>query len=403
VQSLTAAPRGALTDAQVMGVMVLASDVNYRAGLELVDHADAFLADISDQVAVDSQAQTQHDNGADVHGTIQFTLEGTPLYWGSDRVKPYTVLTSSSYPGISVRFNHGVYVVTTPDSSPDTTPDLAQFKVTGYDKLYLLQGQVGDSYTIPKGADVLTAARTLVTLAGGGTHVNFDSTKAGTTTSSDQVWPFTSDHQYTWLEILTDLLASINYQPPWVDADGWYRSGPVIPNASRASEFWMIAGGTPQVKQAYPADWARRISVSATGRRHTQDRWNTPNRWVFVQNNLDYEPVEGGGLYTVNNPDEGPTSQVQLGHIITTSAFLDAASQADLQAQGDKIVSDAINVPETLAWDSAPIGIAGHDDVLTYSDPNLVGGNVDLRVAVSTWTLPWFGTDMSWSGTVVGT
>jgi hypothetical protein len=126
-----------------------------------------------------------------------------------------------------------------------------------------------------------------------------------------------------------------------------------------------------------------------------------PNWWRFVQNGLSFAPIEGSGQYTVTDTSS-PTGSDTTGMVIRKPVFLDATDQANLVSQGDLIVAADKNVAETITLETAPLPIAGHADVLLYSNPRLPGGTVRKLVADS-WSLPLAGSPlaMSWAFTTV--
>ncbi|MDI1290915.1 MAG: hypothetical protein PSX37_13320, partial [bacterium] len=109
MQALTAPPRDALTEAQVLALLT-SDEVTITPGLDLLDSTNMFVADLS--VDFDG-GSVSRNNFADVHGTCSLVIL-RELAWGKDRVRPFIVLDDGS---VSARFNLGVYVLTTPDSA----------------------------------------------------------------------------------------------------------------------------------------------------------------------------------------------------------------------------------------------------------------------------------------------
>lgn len=204
----------------------------------------------------------------------------------------------------------------------------------------------------------LDAVRTVIELAGGGAPVLFDGTQQVAVLDGPMVWAIADGVEPTWLEIINDLLDAIGYEALWVDADGNYRSQP-----------WQ----DPLVR---PVDWTfdvadPRTSLVGPDRTEDADVWSAPNRWKFVRRGMAVQPVDGDGIYVVDNVNRGPSSQQSIGKVRTTLRYLDAVDQASLEAQGDKIVAQDTAVTRTITIDVDPLPIAGHLDVVQYVDEDL--------------------------------
>lgn len=403
MQQLIEYPRNTLTNAQVLQAIQYSSHVDIDAGLDLLDATSTFVADVSPALLVDTASVTR-DNTAMIPGGFSGTLEpaqatvnGAPWVpaWGLDRIRPWMTMDAKTGLG-PIRFNLGVFLATTPGQAlNEDAPSAVQYAVTGYDKMYLLTNEVGDSYSVAAGTNIATAVQTVLTAA-----AYYDSLALlennGSTTATDMVWPLTSDHQYTYLDVINDLVAAGGYAPLWVDQNGAYRLQAFIAPGSRQSELYLAAGATASAIALYgsAALAVAQGIVAYEGRAVTLDTWNVPNYWRFVQNGLTFVPVEGGGLYTVANYGDGPTSQFAVQRTIRTTQYLDAASQAALVTQGDAIVAAAKAGAEQYTLNTGPIPIAGNYDIVTYSDTQLP---VDKKLMALQYTLPLNGDDMSWT------
>lgn len=373
MQLLTGAPRDGLTAEQVTAILQ-ADALIVSAGLEQLDTNDQLVADITDVL---QGGEVDRDMTATVHGSCKLTLSQA-LAWGSVRVRPYMTLTGG---GLSARWDLGVFVLTTPDNPIGSNPPA--YAVSGFDKLYLLQNPIGDSYAVPAGSNVLDAVRTLLTASGVGGAVLLDSTAGALTLATDMVWPLTSSDVPTYLEVINALLAAISYIPLWADEDGAFRSSPDVLPEDRPVEF------------AFTADDPR-LSLVGVERTLTSDMWAVPNWWRFIQNGLTAAPSEGAGQYTVTNTSQGATSVDRLGRTVRKVLFLDAADQDSLVAQGDAQVAADRRVSSVLKLKLGPWPPAGHRDVYSYTDAAL-GGLV--KVLCESWTLPLDGTlgDQVWT------
>jgi len=369
VQILTASPRDHLTDAQVR-TLLTAPRVEVSAGLELLDSSNVLVEDISDQLV---SGEVSRQNFADVHGSCRLVIE-RELAWGKDRVRPYMTLANG---GISARFNVGVFVLTTPDSTRGDSVD--EFTVSGFDLLHLLQAPVGDTYVATSGTTVLAAVQAALTASGAGMALLLDGTLQATTLPDTLVWALTDSNPASWLSIINDLLATISYRGLWMDQDGIARSGPYANPSTRPVEWTFDT-----------AD----ISTDLVGESRSlkSDVWAAKNWWRFVRKGMTAQPVEGAGIYTVTNASTGRTSVAALGREVRAAVkFLDAADQTTLVAQGDRIVADDQAVSRTFTINVDPFPAAGHFDVVQFND----AGDSD-KCQVNSWTLPLDGTQGRW-------
>lgn len=389
MQSLLDHPREPFTIQQVMDVLVYSKEVSVSIGMDLLDTKDSFVEDLTPYLLYGSDSITR-DNFATVHSSLAFSIQES-MQWGVDRVKPYMMLSSPTVSNI--RFDLGVYVLMTPiqDLSPVLFGNTV-YKTTGYDKLYLLNQPIGDTYTVPAGSSYLNAVQTMIVAAGAGNRWIFDQSALSKVTPVDVVFPLDSNTQNTtWLTAINALLAGINYRGLWADQEGRYRSEPYQNPSVRGVEFDISVLGN---SNSVTSDENRTVS---------DDQWNIPNKWVFVQNNTVGSPVEGVSMYTVNNTAVGRSSQTSLGRVVPVVYFYDAADYATLVSLGNNRVSADMDTPELFTISTFALPIAGHFDILRYSDPNLSGrfGNT-RKLQARSWQLPLDGSNMTWALETVG-
>ena len=382
MQTLNAPPRDAFTASQVTSLL-LAPAITVSAGLERLNASLVVQEDISNDLL---SGQVDRLMNATVHGTCKLDISRA-LAWGIDLVRPYMTITDGR---ITARFNLGVFSLTTPERLGGINPET--YTCAGFDRLYLLHRPVGDSYAVTAGTGYLAAIRSVVATAGL-TGINLDGTAELKTLPTDMVWPLVKSTTTavktlapsavnagpgatTWLNIVNDLLAAINYRGLWADENGIFRSEPYINPALRPPEFTFTVDAQTIVGQT---------------RAFVQDIWAVPNRWVFIQQNPATAPVEGTGQYTVNNVNTGLTSQKSRGLVWAKVVELAAADQATLGAQGDVIVAADQRVAATIKPTTGPFPVAGHWDVFNLVDPSLLV----QKVVCSQWQLPLDGSDMT--------
>jgi hypothetical protein len=369
MQQLTQAPRNNLTAVQVTALLV-GDGVTVTAGLELLDGNNVFVSDLSTNLVSGS---VERHNFATVHGLCKLVIEGA-LAWGKDRVRPYMTLSNL---GVSARFNMGVFVMTTPDTQRGEDP--ISYSVNGYDLLFLLQAGPGDTYVATSGTTYLAAVQAVLAASGVGGTLQIDGTSAASTLPNDMVWALTPNVAISYLGIINDLLQAINYRGLWCDENGNFRSGPYQVPSSRAAEWTLDTSNSS-------------TSIVAPVRTLASDVWAAHNWWRFVRTPMTVRPVEGAGLYTVTNASTGRTSVAALGRTVRAAVqYLAAANQASLVAQGDAIVAADQAISRTFTINLDPLPIAGHFDVLQFSDD----GDTD-KVQVVSWVINLDGAPGQW-------
>lgn len=369
MQQLTAAPREALSSAQVLALLS-GPDLTVQAGLERLSSSLVVLEDLSDHLA---DGQVERVMEGTIPGTCRLLLS-TELAWGTVLVKPYMILSSA---GVSARFNCGVYALTTPRRVVGSTPEL--FEVAGFDRVYLLDRPVGDSYSVAAGTGVLAAVRT-VFAAAGLSGLQLDGSAEASTLPAAMSWPLLGQGgATTWLRIVNDLLNTVNYRGIYTDENGVYRSEPYATPAQRAVEYEFDADD----------EW----TIVGEQRTLVEDQWRTPNKWVFVQRNAPAAPVEGAGIYTVTNQADGPTSIAARGLVWAAVHEYDAADHASLVGLGDRRVAADRRETGVLEVTTSVFPLAGHVDVFTYQDAELGGPR---KVQARRWRYSLRGGDVEW-------
>jgi len=379
VQTLTAAPRAAYTTAQISALLE-AGSVTVDFGADLLNLNLGFVDDLSPDLVGGSVGRNCYGT---IHGFVTLQLSRL-LTWGVDLVQPYMVLSSGS---TVARWNLGVYVLTTPQRTVGETPET--YDVQGYDRLMLLDRQVGADYTVPAGVSYRTAILN-VFAAAGLSGVLIDGSAADSTLPVARSWLLVGDSTnpdqtstpVTWLRIVNDLLNAINFRSVWADQDGQFRCGAYQDPVSRAPE-WVF-------------DSDSQLTIVGEDRTLTEDVWATPNRWVFTQTNRAQgapTPTEGDGIYAVVNQSDGPTSITARGLTWTSVVEYEAASHAALVSLGNRRVGSDRRVTTTFKVSTGPFPGAGHFDVFTFSDA-AAGGT--RKVQATSWRMPLDGGNVEW-------
>ena len=344
--------------------------ITITGGAELLSTDLMVTEDITDDVV---SITTSRNNQAKIHGTVRLALT-RELAWGVDLLRTRMTVSDGT---TSATWYTGVWSLVTPQRAYDDDP--TTWDASGFDRLYLLDRQIGASYQGNAGTGVLAAVRSVITDAGL-SGVLLDGSAESSTLPRDLVYPLSAQSPTTWLQVINDLLGQVSYRGLYADpATGVYRSEPYANPSARPIE-WTFSEGA--------------LTIQEQGRTLTSDLWGIPNRWVFRQQNRASgaaAPTEGDGIYTVNNTSTGPSSQTSRGLVWASVIDYDAADQTSLVALGDRRV--AADLRTSAAWKvgTGPLPIAGHDDVVTL----VVAGGAH-KVQAHSWSLPHDGSPMQW-------
>lgn len=385
MQRLTAAPRDSLTEAQVTSLLT-ASNLTVTAGCELLASDLTFVEDISDDLV---DGRLERNLYATIHGTCDLTLTRA-LAWGVDLVKPYMTLSDGA---VTARFNLGVYALTTPERTVGALPQT--YQVQGFDRIMLLNRQIGADYTVTSGTTYRAAIEAVFTAAGL-TGLVIDGAAADSTLPADRTWPLVAestdpdqtDTPVTYLRVVNDLLRGINFRSVYADENGVFRCEAYQSPASAPAEFTFTADD-------------EFLTIVGEDRTVLEDVWATPNRWVFRNTTRPAgspTATEGDGIYTYDLSDA--TNGDWLGRKLTWTAVVDyeAATQAKLVELGDRRVAADRRLTSKLRVTTGPWPVAGHGDVYTFAD---VASGGTRKVLAPRWSFDLSGSDVSWDWEVV--
>lgn len=351
--------RDGLTAEQVRALLT-APAVTITGGLQLLDTSNRLVEDISGDLVGGS---VSWDNRDPVHGSVRLSIMRS-LAWGRDRVRPYLDMDDGTR---SARFYLGVYVLTAPDTNRGEEP--ITYGVTGYDLLALLQTGPADTWVATAGTTYFAALQAIVDASGIGARLLLDGASQATAIPATRVWALTAP-QTSWLRMMIDLLAEIGYVPPWVDESGNIRSRPFQDVAVRPVEWTLDTSD-------------ERTNLVGEDRTLSVEAGDVANSWRFARSNMDTTPVEGDGIYTpAANQSSGPTSIDALGRTVWKFQRLDAADQAALVAQGDRIRAGDMASVRTISLQVDPLPVMEQDDVFWFVD-----AGESEKVAAKSWTI----------------
>lgn len=369
-----------LTDAE--RTLLQSSALSVSAGCELLNADLSFREDISDDLAGGKVSRSLY---ATIHGTCDLSLS-RELAWGVDLVRPYMILSDGT---VTARFNVGVFCLTTPERRVGETPET--WSVQGYDRLLLLNRQVGADYTVTAGTTYRQALLDVFTAAGlSGALI--EGSAADDTLPADRLWPLVADRAadpdqtdtpVTFLRIVNDLLRAINFRSVWADENGIFRCQAYQDPASRPVDFVFDADDLIS-------------GIVGEDRTHITDVWAVPNRWVFRQTNRpDGAPsaTEGDGIFTVDQSDTVNGDWLGRRLVWTSVVDYEAATQSKLVDLGTRRVALDRSVSTRYEVTVGPFPPAGHADIYTYRD-----GTTDRKVQLISFDLDLTGADtaMTW-------
>lgn len=160
-------------------------------------------------------------------GSITLRNENQDIDWSSARCQPWVKVNGQDWP-------LGVFLMSAPSAEYDGTGK--GWSVELLDKATVLDGdKIIATYSLPVGSIVTDAVVSVINEAG---EMRTAITPSDAVTAAPMVWPVGKSR----LEIVTDLLNSINYTPLRVDGYGYFTSSPDVDPATRTSAFDFIEG-----------------------------------------------------------------------------------------------------------------------------------------------------------------
>lgn len=376
MQNLTGPPRDGLTAEQVTGLLT-GSAVEVGYGVELLAPDLSVVEDISEDC---SGGQVAWSLNATIHRTCTLALS-RELAWGVALVRPWMSLSRG---GVSAMWRNGVFALVTPETETGETPQ--SWTAQGFDRIMLLNRQVGADYVVLAGV-TYRAALLAVFAAAGLTGVLIEGAAADDVLPVEKTWllvgkstdPDQTTSVVTYLRIVNDLLMAINFRGVWCDHDGLFRCSAYRDPASR------------------PVEWVfdKDLGTTILGDRSkvTKDVWAQPNRWVFRWTNAPEGTVVGDLTYEVNLDAGDPLSAVNRGLTWTSVVDYEAASRAKLIELGDRKVASDMRTTTRIEATTGPFPGAGHADCYQVEG---VG-----RVQATSWQMDLTGGDVQWSFEVV--
>lgn len=371
MQPLLEPPRDTLTSSAVTALIRDSASVVMGIGCGLTDITFTTVEDITKDVSSGSVSRSFYDT---IHGSAEFSIT-RDIPFGYAVLLPWCTLSDGV---TTARFDLGAYFTDTPRRPLAERPVTYRVKCT--DILKILNTSIGDAFMLPAGTNYLAAALDIITGRGvPAGRIVVDQSAASSVLPNERSW--TLQENVTWLTVVNDLLASINYQGLWTDWAGRFRLSAYQSPRDRAVEF------------AYDTD--PETSLIAPEREEEYDYENAPNSWLFVRSNgIEQAPPEdGNGIYRYDNERDGPTSQeARKRTIMKGPIFLDVPDHAALVASAQRTIDADKLIPLRYNVSTFPVPLHWHSDVMSLRDADR---GPDVKAHGTQWTLPLDGSDMT--------
>lgn len=184
------------------------------------------------------------------------------------------------------------------------------------------------------------------------------------------------------LEIIDDLLESINYRSLWCDGEGQYRTGPFNDPPDRPIAYEREHPFTYGEGSLMSPDWER-----------DNDIFSVPNRYVAIS--MGDGQQEAMTAVASNEDPNSPFSYYARGRWIThVKEGVEASTQADLDALARQGLSALTSVTTTLTVNHLYLPDLRIDDVVRFTN---TPSGLDVLALVSETSIPLDPTALSQS------
>lgn len=391
--------------------LLSAPNLQVTSGLELLD-TNLIATDDLTEFMIPAGGSVRWDGSATVNRTFSAGLK-VELAWNRDLVRVYRTYTDD-LSGITCRGDKGVFIAAAPTQDLASTPTVWQ--VTGQDQMAWLNRSIDQSFTFAANSNVFAAIKQVIGAAGVRpftidpfqktalipTTMSYSLPTSGESLSSASLVtpPLPGSSQQdasgapTYLQILNDLAALINYQAPYFDSSGQGQLQQNLPFDQRTPTF-LFDSRVPNV----------------VSQPRSLTRIPPPfNSWRFLSSSLPdvsglpAVPTVGNGIVILENFDDGPSSIRQMnGMRFSTTVSLPASSQDALEAQGAAYVAAASRAAVSASVTTRAFPASGHFDVFAWYDPVLAdglwlgAGGPSVLVAATSWVEALDGGSTQWT------
>lgn len=286
-------------------------------------------------------------------GSIDLTQTAQEINFSSDRVRVWW-----SVPSAGEEWPLGIYVMAAPVQRYGA--ESLTRSVTLIDKLTVVaDDRLTETLQIPAGANVVSEAVTQIQLTGESRIAWTESTKV---LANAMTWAPGESR----LQVVNDLLAAAGYWSLWTDRQGQFRVEPYSTPSDRPV-VWEFREGETAI---HTPDWEYELAL-----------WDATNTVVLVS-----QADDAGVVWTATAVDDNPaspTSTVSMGRTLNpiVQENVEATSQADLQAQANRILIDNSNVVGRLSVAHAAVPVWYREGV------QFISQGVDTKATITQMSL----------------
>lgn len=264
-------------------------------------------------------------------------MEGAAVDWLTDQIRPEMILDGTAHP-------LGVYLpATVSEEEPNDGTEMKVMQVEAYDRCW----QVKDNYTqtvLYFAANTSYLDAVLQLLASAGIALISATPSDATLAEERQDWNIGT----SYLTIINELLAEINYNPLWFNASGAAILEPAdLPTAQNIDH--VIDDTDPE-------------TLLLPGIRKSTDTYSAPNVFLCICSSADKD--EGMAATSENNNPQSPLSIQRRGRrIMKVVNVNNIADQTELQAYADRLRNESMITGETITVRTALLPGYGVGDV----------------------------------------
>ena len=264
-----------------------------------------------------------------------------------------------------LEYSLGIFLLSSPEKVEEGQEIYRD--IEAYDGTIILdEDKFTDRYTIPAGTRYDLAVIEILEGAG---------IKKYNIESSDKT--LANDLEYepgaSKIEVINELLESINYTTLWVDEWGYFTSSRYIPPSERAPDYEYIDD---------------ELSVTENGISEELDLYSVPNKWLVTYENVDGEEEDKVFLQSVYTNDswDSPTSTVNRGRVIVDYRNVtEIADQESLDAYTKRIATEASQIYGKIKFTTANMPLHSYMDIIRIRNNTLA---IDEQFTETAWTIP---------------
>lgn len=292
--------------------------------IALLNNADAPLSTLDG--AKDGNFTLDMDAVIRASGSLDYS--GPDLDWNLFRIQPWYRMEVA---GQVEEWPIGVFLVADPNEAHSDAGVRTSLEL--YDKSMILsQDAVIETYSVPAGTNVIAAVRAVLAAAGQTRTALEESTKV---LAQGMAFPVGTSR----LEIINQLLESINYLPIHADGEGVFRAEPHREEKDLARDYGFVDDST----SIYSPDFSRK-----------HDSFEAPNRFVCIGQSSGDWPAPVG---IAEDTSGGPLSYQGRGNrwVTKSEESVDADSLDTITALAKRKLAEAQRSGSTLEIEHAPI------------------------------------------------